>query len=82
MTIDATPGRIIAVSEAATAPKLFSQSTFPTNVDDIHESVFRSYQTLRFVRYMLEHKVPSDVILKLLYEIDSLPPLRLDRTAL
>lgn len=45
----------------------------PTTVNDIHESVYRSYHILNLVEDLLGRGVPSDVILELLRELREAP---------
>ena len=42
--------------------------------NNVHESVFRSYQVLALVRELLEKGTPGDVVLGLLGEIDRMQP--------
>lgn len=45
----------------------------PTVVNNLHESLFRSYHTLDLVCYLLAQEVPHKVILELIENIKNLP---------
>lgn len=45
-------------------------NSFPTVIDNKHESLYRSYQVLRFVKELLELGTPGEVVLAILAEID------------
>lgn len=49
-----------------------------TCVGTVHESCFRAYHTLRFVEHLLERGTPSDVVLELLRDINTFPPINTD----
>jgi hypothetical protein len=52
----------------------------PTTIDNIHESVYRSYNTLRYVEHLLEAGTPAPIILELLREINDFPTIKIELT--
>jgi hypothetical protein len=45
----------------------------PTTVNDLHESMFRASGIIDYVKHLLAHKVPTEVILDLLAAIENQP---------
>lgn len=51
--------------------KLFAVRDCPTVIDGKHESLTRSFQILRRVKYLLKEGVPQKVILEIIDELES-----------
>ena len=46
---------------------------YPTVIDKVHESVYRSFRVLRLVSTLLEKGVPGDVVLDVILLCDAAP---------
>ena len=57
-------------------PTILRVLNAPTVINSHHQSLYRNYDTLRYVRYLLENDVPQAVILKILDDLEELPPLK------
>lgn len=43
----------------------------PTVVNEVHESVYRSWHILHYVEWLLERETPNDVILALIRDMEA-----------
>lgn len=56
-------------------PTVMDTKDVPNNAKGIHESVFRSYHIVEYVRELLERGVPGDVVLDILKSLQEEPPM-------
>lgn len=45
----------------------------PTVLNKTHQSVYRQWLVLGYVRWLVENKTPHEVILKIMDDLDNLP---------
>lgn len=56
-------------------------ASMPTVLNNMHESLFRSYHSLRMIKELLAKGTPGDVVLAIISEIDNLQPLQTELVA-
>ena len=56
-------------------------ASMPTVLNNMHESLFRSYHALRKIKELLAKGTPGDVVLAIISEIDNLQPLQIELVA-
>lgn len=57
-------------------------ATMPTAIDNVHESVYRSYHILKYVEALLARNTPPAVALQLLRELQGFEPIETRRLRL
>jgi len=48
---------------------------YPTSIDHVHESLFRSYHILSLIEKLLTENVPGNITLKVMRELRDIPQL-------
>ena len=59
----------MTIPQIAEMPTTWKQEDTPT-AKGCHESIFRSYNALEKVKWLLEKRVPHEVILTLIHEME------------